>query len=389
MASLAHPDDRQLILPGRSAAYAAPGFLLFTRDGSLIARRFDSVRLEMSGEPVVLAESVAMLHGTGHFSASSNGVLVFRADSTPDFQLGWYDRKGNEIERLSLPEGARSPELAPDGQRLAFERYDPDTGWRDVWLYELDRAVASRFTFDSSTNDSDPVWSPDGSEIIFSSSRGGYPSLYRKGTGGSVDAELIQEASDGEEWPMSWSSDGQHLVYNRWSNDTSSGRLWLLSLSGEGQAELLLASEFEEVQAQFSPEGRWISYSSNESGSQEVYVERFPRTGDKWRISTDGGSDGRWRGDGREIFYLAPDRRLMAVQLNPEDGALHPSRPQALFQTGSGGPLGTGLRFNYAVSGDGQRFLIHTAAGRARPAPIVVVLNWFDELKTKMGEAGE
>jgi dipeptidyl aminopeptidase/acylaminoacyl peptidase len=376
VSSLAAPETTRLVLRGAIAEYASPGYLLFAREGSLLAQRFDVDRLESVGEPISLGKQVAVLNGRGFFSASTNGVLAYRMPFTPDYKLAWFDRGGNQLDILPVPDGAQNPEISPDGKQFAFERRDPKTGTRDVWLFELSRGIPSRFTFDPS-DDSDPVWSPDGSRIAFSSGREGYQSLYQKNASGSEKAEMIHRAEgNGEEWPMSWSPDGDYVVYNRWSSEKSIGSLLLLPLSSDRESTPLFGSDFEELQGQFSPDGKWVSYASNESGRNEVYVQPFPPTGAKLQISTEGGTDARWRGDGQEIFYLTPDRTLMAVQLSSSGNSLRPSTPQALFKTSGTGPSGVGIRFHYAVSHDGERFLIHTDAGQSSPARMVVVLNW-------------
>jgi hypothetical protein len=379
VSSLDAPEVKRLILAGVRAAYASPGYLLFAREGTLLAQRFDAKRLEIVGEPIPVADHVAVFNGRGLFSTSTRDVLAYRMPYTPDHQLTWFDRLGNEQGTLSLPEGAQNPELSPDGTQLALERRDPKTGTRDVWLFELSRGIASRFTSDPS-DDSDPVWSPDGSQIIFSSDRGGYNSIYKKDANGSLEAEMIHEA-EGEEYPTSWSPDGQHVAYAVWSSDSSTGKQWVLPLSGDGQAAPLFGSDFEEVQAQFSPDGRWISYTSNESGRYEVYIQSFPPTGAKRQISTEGGTDGRWRGNGREIFYIAPDNVLMSVELRYDKDTIQPSAPRPLFRSPIGGQRGIGIRFNYAVSPDGERFLIDTQLETLHSSPIVVVLNWTAELE--------
>jgi serine/threonine protein kinase len=379
VSSLDTPEDKRLILQGANAVYAFPGYLLFAREGNLLAQRFDVDRLESVGESIAVGKQVAVFYSHGLFSASTNGVLAYRRPYTPDYQLAWFDRRGNQLGILPLPGGAQNPEFSPDGKQIAFELWDPETGARDVWLFELSRGIASRFTFDPS-NDSDPVWSPDGSHIAFSSGRDGYQSLYQKDADGSVEVEMIHQAED-EEWPVSWSPDGQHILYNRWSSDRS-GVLFLLPLSGDRQPAPMFGSEFEELQAQFSPDGRWVSYTSDESGRREVYVQPFPLTGAKFQISTEGGTDGRWRGDGKEMFYLAPGRTLMAVPLSWSGKTLLPSTPQVLFTAPTSGlPIGVGMRFLYAASHDGERFLIQTDGWKSSAADMVVVLNWTAELE--------
>jgi hypothetical protein len=191
---------------------------------------------------------------------------------------------------------------------------------------------------------------------------------------------MIHEAV-GEEYPTSWSPDGLHVVYNRWSSETSGAKQWLLPLSGDHQPTPLLGTDFDELQAQFSTDGKWISYTSNESGRYEVYVQPFPPTGSRLQISTEGGTDGRWRGDSGEIFYIAPDNILMSVELSYDGNTIKPSAPRPLFPIPIGGQRGVGVRFNYAVTSDGERFVIDTQLETPHLSPIVVVQNWTAELE--------
>ena len=380
VSSLTAPETKRLILRGtQEVQYASPGYLLFAREGNLLAQRFDVDSLETIGEPIAVGKQVAVFYGGGSFSASTNGVLAYRRPYTTDYRLAWFDRQGNHLSTLPVPAGAQSPEISPGGSQFAFERWAPETGTRDIWLFELSRGVASRFTFDPS-DDSDPTWSPEGSHIAFSSRRGGYQSLYQKDAEGSVEVEMIHQA-EGEEWPMGWSPDGQHILYSRWSA-AESNALWLLPLSGSREASPMFDSNFEESQGRFSPDGTWVSYTSNESGRNEVFLQPFPPTGASVQVSTEGGTSARWRGDGNELFYLAADEKLMVVQLNWSDGNLRPSTPQALFTVPTSGiPIGVGLRFLYDVSNDGERFLIQTVMRKSSPADMVVVLDWTAELE--------
>jgi Tol biopolymer transport system component len=225
-------------------------------------------------------------------------------------------------------------------------------------------------------DDSDPLWSPDGKQLAFSSGREGFVNIFLKAASGVGDAEIVDKSEE-IQYAMSWSPDGQNIIY--WS-PTGIG---ILPLTGEHRTVPFLQTDFAEIEPQFSPNGKWISYTSNESGRNEIYIQSFPAGGGKWQISTDGGNDARWRPDGKELFYIAPDRKLMAVQVNSEDEALVPSAPVPLFQTRISGVLGTGLRFNYAVSPDGERLLIAADVEGATDSPIIVVLNWPALLEQK------
>jgi dipeptidyl aminopeptidase/acylaminoacyl peptidase len=191
---------------------------------------------------------------------------------------------------------------------------------------------------------------------------------------------MLLEAHD-EHWPMSLSRDGRHVIYVRWSSEDPKGKLWLLTLEGDREPVRLLDTDFQETSGKFSPDGKWMAYVTDESGRNEVYVEPFPRTGARWQVSFAGGRDPRWRGDGREIYYLDPDGDLMAVALRVSGALLEVEVPQALFRADVGGPAGVGVRSQYAVSSDGQRFLVNTRSDDRHSSRITVVLNWTQGLE--------
>jgi serine/threonine protein kinase/Tol biopolymer transport system component len=378
-ASLDSPDSKTLILAGSRASYASPGYLLYPQQGSLLAQRFDAERLERVGAPATIADQIAVVYEAGQFSTSDNGILTYRTPVGGETRLTWFDRKGTALGVLPLAGGGQNPELSPDETRLAFESYDLETGWRDIWIWEFEREVATKITTHPS-NDSDPLWSGDGRSLIFSSRRRGYPSLHRKDLGSSGAPEMLLEAHD-EHWPMSWSRDGRHVIYARWSSEDRKGKLWLFSLEGDREPVRLLDTDFQELSGRFSPDGNWMAYVTDESGRKEVYIEPFPQTGARWQVSVAGGRDARWRGDGREIYYLDPNGDLMAVALRVSGALLEVEAPQVLFRADIGGPAGVGVRSQYAVSSDGQRFLFNTASGDRHSSRIIVVLNWTHGLE--------
>jgi eukaryotic-like serine/threonine-protein kinase len=382
LTSLDSAEPRFLIPTDRGRAYAPPGQLLFMRQGTLFAQRFDAERAILASDPVKIADSVAF--GTtpdiGGFSVSDTGMLVYRtAGDTNRRQLAWFDRSGKEIGTLGAPDenDLHNPELSPDGSRVAVDR--TVQGKMDIWLIDAALGVRRRFTFDAANNNY-PIWSPDGSRIVFGAIRESPWNLYQKASSGAGTDELLLESSLFK-FPLDWSPDSQFLLYVQ--TDPKTGRdLWVLPLSGERKPFPFIATSFDERIGQFSPDGRWLAYESNESGPYEVYVRAFPGPGGKWQISIRGGISPRWRRDGRELFYIAPDRKLMATPIQSAGQTLEAGAAVALFQTrivDAGTQLGQ--RQQYAVAADGQRFLINIPVEESTASPITIVTNWARALK--------
>lgn len=267
-----------------------------------------------------------------------------------------------------------NPTLAPDGQRVAVSRIVQ--GNFDIWLMEVNRGVATRFTFDAAFENM-AIWSPDGRRLVFTSSRKGAGDLVEKSASGAAEEQSVLVDAQFK-WPNDLSRDGRVLLY---SQDTKMGSdLWALPLTGERKPFPVVQTSFDEVAGKFSPDGRWLAYASNESGRHETYVQPFPDAGGKWQVSTGGGSQPRWRPDGKELFYVAPDNRLMAVSIGPASntGVLETSAPVPLFPTrlASGANIGGGgYSPQYAVATDG-RFLMNVAVDDGVTSPITVVQNW-------------
>src|SRR4029453_15396759 len=308
-------ERKLLVNTDSSAAYAPQGFLLFLRERTLMAQAFDASSLQLSGEPFPIADQVGQNPATGRafFSVSQTGVLTFLSVRTPNTQLAWFDRAGKQLEVVGSPPADTAIRLSPDEKQLAVGRFDMQAGSTDIWLIDLARNVPSRFTFDPA-NENNPVWSPDRSRILFSSSRGGVTTLYQRlATGTGNDEALFNSAQPIA--PLDWSEDGKFILYTEVSPKTDND-IWILPLFGDQKATPYLQNKFSEAQARFSPDGRWVAYTSNESGSFEVYVQSFPPSGGKWQISTNGGSQPQWRHDGKELFFLGLDRKLTAVEVN-------------------------------------------------------------------------
>jgi Tol biopolymer transport system component len=379
--SLDSPERKLLINADSNAVYAAPGFLLFRRGQTLMGQQFDASKLELQGEPFLITEQIDYSAGTGRgfFSASQTGALTFVGFNAPNTQLVWFDRGGQQLGQIGSPSADLGFRLSPDEKQLAVSRLDLQAGTSDIWLIDLARNNPSRLTFDPA-GDAGPVWSPDGSRIIFSSDRGGGSTIYQRLSNGTGKDEVVGTFS-APGGPHDWSPDGKFIVVSIVSGMGSTD-LWLVPLFGEHKPTPLVQTEFSERGARFSPDGKWIAYASNASGIYQVYVESFPASGGKWQVSAAGGAQPQWRGDGKELFYLAPDRKLMAVEVNGAGSAFTAGTPKVLFelQVSTVFP-GGGAITHYAATRDGRRFIVNTIAGDSSPVPITVVLNWTADLK--------
>ncbi len=380
VASLDGGKPRRLFAERSSTAYVPPGMLLFVREGSLMAQRFDDGKLALAGEPLTLTENVGSSNDMGDFSASANGILVYRTRAVETRQLTWLDRRGKATGTFGdsdrdLP---ANPELAPDGARVALDR--TVNGNEDLWLVESARGAPTRFTFEPG-RDSSPIWSPDGSRIVFASNRKGGMDLYQKLSNGAGTEEPLLEIP-ANQWPVDWSPDGRSLLYRH--NDRGFD-LWVLPLSGDREPFAFVNGDFHEKDGQFSPDGRWVAYGSSETGRSEVYVRSFPAADGKQQVSTEGGAQPRWRRDGRELFFIGLNGTLLAapITLAAEGKALQVGTAVTLFEARSADATtarGVGLnKHQYSVSPDGQRFLVNLTT-EVEHSPLTVVLNWTARL---------
>jgi serine/threonine protein kinase/Tol biopolymer transport system component len=384
LAALDAPQAKLLRRDAVGVAFAPPGHLLLLLGssrvgpaGTLMAHPFDVERLETTGEPVPVAERIRYESGLarGAFTVSANGTLVYEAVGGTSMQLTWVDRGGSHSRTVAGAFG--EPALSPDEQAAAVELVDPVTLDQDIWLVDLTRNVASRFTSHPNDITLMPVWSPDGTRIVFASTRDSPPNLFAKPSSGTGAAERLLKSTSNHQ-PTDWSRDGRHIVYAGLDVATQ-WDLWLLPMSDAGierQPVPLLQTEFNEHLGRVSPDGRWYAYTSDESGANEVYVRTFPGSGAKKRITVGGGSEPKWRDDGRELFYRAPDGTLMAADVRAgvsfDVGSVTP-----LFRIRPGSTRNFGYDVTYAASRDGQRFLVSGATGESDAVPrITVVLNW-------------
>jgi eukaryotic-like serine/threonine-protein kinase len=372
--------EYKLILRADTYAVYASGHLLFWRDGSLMAQPFDAQSLQLSGEPVPVADQVQMnlAEVRAAFSVSENGVLVFQSGSAVGTlsQLFWYDRDGKREAKVGEALFGANPRLSPDGQRIVAMLFDFKAGGTDLWLYDSALNRKTRFTFDPAF-DSNPVWSPDGSRIIFSSDRKTrlVYDIYQKDAGGGRNEESLFESDDYKR-PTSCSADGRFLAYARLEGPNRKGDIWILPLTGEHKPfPLIQTPQFDEAHAQFSPDGRFVAYDSDESGTRQIYVTPFPGPGAKQQVSTTTGEDPIWRKDGKELFFLS-EGKMMAAEVKTNGSDLQIGNAQLLFDAHSG----FGGFAHYDVTRDGKRFIV-ASVGEGGSAPMNLVVNWTADLK--------
>ncbi len=373
------------ILAGPFAASYANGYLFFMRDGTLMAQPFDTSRLQLRGDPVPVAESLATIGVTGVFSVSSGGTLAYLAGrKSAGFQLTWFDRQGKVLTTFGQPGTDQMIALSPDGTQGVVRDASTNLPAGDLWTLDFARGVRTRFTFRKSVG-SWPIWSPEGNRIAFAAGNN-LDTLYEKpAAGGSDEKELLKEPGK-QILPSGWSRDGRFLLYF-YSGGKNGNNIWVLPLEGNRKPAPLLATEFSEAEAVFSPDMQWIAYTSNESGRYEVYVRPFvvaggsgaPSLGEgKWQISKDGGFLPKWIADGRQIvFETVGNGALMAVDVKAKGARFEAGVPERLFQPPQ--LLGD---YMWDVTADGKRFLLAAQQGAQTGAvPFNIVLNWPALLK--------
>jgi eukaryotic-like serine/threonine-protein kinase len=364
--NLADPNDVGL----STLAYAAPGYVLYVRGQTLMAQPIDLEHFRFSGPAVPVAEGVEKVGpGTAAFSVSATGVLAYWGGTgVQPSQLTWRARDGTVISRIGAPEGYTEVALAPDERRIAVSRVDPGKQ-SAIWILDVTRGTALKVTFDPVSIG--PVWSPDSAAVAYGSARDGPPSLFQKAVSGSSQDVLLFK-SHSSNVPTDWCghTDGRSILFVAAAEKTQSD-VWMLPLTGERKPVVLLQTPSNEVDARCSPDGRWLAYSSDETGRQEIYVTSFPTPGGKWPISTSGGTQPQWRRDGTELFYLAPDRTLMSVRVGAG----------ATFEAGAVTPLFQIRGSSYASSADGRRFVTNDPIGEPTAQPITIVLNWTAGLR--------
>ena len=368
------PSTPKRVVRARSGAiYARPGYLLFWRDGTLMAQAFDEGSLEIGGNPVAVAGSVALnpLINQALFSVSDSGTLVFFAGAVGQSELVWVDRTGQRIGKVGPPGMFNSLSLSPDDNSVVYDFADQRTGSIDLWRLDFARGEPFRLTFHPS-HDMFPLWSPDGARIAFNSLRELPPQLFELNADSSGNEKILLRTNLPKR-PTGWSADGRLLIYT--SVGANGGDIWALPLAGKPEPFPVLAEAADERYGTLSPDGHWLAYISNETATYQVYVAAFPITGIRRQLSTVGGFEPLWRHDGKELFYMAPDQTLMSVEVN-NNSTTPFSPPRPLFSTRfTWMEIQAGAR-HYAAARDGRRFLISWATDEAQSAPVTVVLNW-------------
>jgi serine/threonine protein kinase len=372
--SLDSPEQRFVVATNTNAVYADPGYLLYRRGSTLVVQPFDTRKFALTGEARVIESDLLYLPQIARavYSASRDVLVTQSGTYSSVSQLTWFDRGGKQIATLGAPGTYHNVRLSPDGRRVATDETDPDGLNIDVWTHDPARGLMTRMTFDPAL-DYAPIWSPDGRQILFGSSRQSAWRLLVKNSDGSGSETAVFDSDQG--WqvvPFDWSPDGKNVTFRK------AAELWYFTFP-DRIARPLFQAEWSARNAQFSPDGRWITYASNETGSSEIYVSPFPSVNGKWQVSRTGGQEPRWRRDGKELFFVSLDGKMMAAPVSL-GATFEAGSPVELFQTHRRPHVGSTDIFSYDVSSDGQKFLINTNVENSKLTPPSITLHWASPL---------
>jgi serine/threonine protein kinase len=371
---------RKKLMDHLTEAQYAPGFLLFVRNNTLLARAFDAKSLSLKGEAMPVAGDIANEASflRAGFSVSQAGQLVYRSiDAGTDMELIALDRSGKRIYTFPTEGIINSFGVSPDGQKLALTEILPTKSGSTIWLYDLRLNTRTRFTFGGGMNGS-PTWSPDGSELAFASTRNGTFNIFVKPVTGAAEERVLHPSNE-DERPQSYSPDGKNLIIDyRPQVRLGTPEIALLPLTSDGKVSSLLSVSYMNNGGKLSPDGHWLLYSSMESGRSEVYVTSFPGIKGTWQVSSGGGSAPQWRRDGRELYFISQNGFLMAAEIKASNGSFVLGAVKQLWERRVNPDLFQG---QYAVSPDGQRFYVSAMKEGMIHSPLTLLNNWPAELK--------
>jgi Tol biopolymer transport system component len=374
--SLDSDEMRPIVTASTNALYAEPGYLVYWRDNALVAQRFDLRSNTLSGEARTVSDAVQYFPQTNLAVFTVAGkTLVAQTGAgkgAGKSQLTWFDRHGKQAGMVGPPDLVSNPMLSPDGRRVAVDQTDTDGRHVNVWIHDLNSDATARLGF-GPWLEQVTIWNPNGKQVLYTSNEKLFFSLYLKNADGSGSAQNVMDFGTPQQGPWDWSRDGKYVLVRK------ERELWYMTMP-DAQAHPLLQSQSLIRNAQFSPDGKLVAYASSETGTWEVYVSPFPGFGSKWQVSRGGGEEPRWRRDGKELFYLAPDGRLMAADVKTGAG-FEVGFPSVLFVTHPRQPISAMDFFSYDVTADGQRFLVNTKVDTSNSAPLSVILNWAAELE--------
>ena len=383
LGALGSDQHTQIISSATNAAYASPGYLMYGRGDVLLAQPFDVKKLQVTAPPLQVAQDVSMMPATnyGNFSVSQTGTLIYSSGS---IELGrglyWYDRQGKQLGKLGSPEYASWPQLSPDGKKMALRLWTQPAGNFEIWVYDLAREVHVRESFSALTAFA-PVWSPEGQQLAYSHSApqvsGDHMFLLSadgRGTERPLEQPILEAIAN---YSSSWSPDGASILFDR-QDKAGKISIWVLPMSENRKPYPFIDTQFNAQMAKFSPDGRWVAYVSNDSGKDEVYVVPFPGPGARVQVSTSGGADPRWRGDGKEIFYLSAESKMTSADVRAGTNEFAVGTIRTLFPlSGLGGVPG----YLYDVTSDGQKFIAVQDMQHTSTVPLTLVVNWPADLK--------